>query len=463
MLFRDDACARRAFPGLLRPLLPLKFPLFAMTVPKFSFFLLSFGAAILAVPLAKCADDPPPSTNPTAASERLTLDAAIAEALAKNPAFQVINAEIAAAQGEIVTAQTRPNAELSFAPGMTRSRDGGTSYRFHGVVEYSRPIVFAGKRELLVAIAQRNVDLRRLGIDGLKFQLAANVRKAFYELLAAQRIVGLREQQLDSARTFQQAAARRAESGYASDFEAVRSQGDVINAQKLLRAAQGQITAARTELNLLMGRDPAGPLQADGSLDNNAPAFGVSALVGVALEKNPSLRAQAMQAEIAGLNVRRARYARKPEWSIGPSLEFTPSEQILGFGASVSLPNKNTGRGELLTATAEQRRVAAETERLRREIAGAVAKAAVNLGVARDQVALYAPAYLDQLKAVVEQAERSYAQNATSLLIYLDARRTYFDTLASYYESIADLASSRAELESAIGISLDSIPAQPAP
>jgi len=169
-----------------------------------------------------------------------------------------------------------------------------------------------------------------------------------------------------------------------------------------------------------------------------------------------------MQTEIAGLAVRRARYARKPEWSIGPSLEFTSAEQILGFGASVSLPNKDTGRGEMLSARAEERRVAAETERLRREIAGAVAKAAVSLGVARDQVALYSPAYLDQLKSVVETAERSYAQNATSLLIYLDARRTYYDTLASYYESIADLATSRAELESAVGASLDSIPVQPA-
>ena len=431
-----------------------------MTVSKFSLFFISLGASTLGTSHGWGADAP--GSEPTSA-ERVTLDAAIAEAANNNPAFRVIDAEIAAAEGDIVTAQTRPNDELSFAPGLKRTRDGGTSHEFHGIVEYSRPIVFAGKRELLIAIAQRNVELRRLGIEGLKFQLAANVRKAFYELLAAQRIVGLREQQLESARTFQAAAARRAESGYASDFEAVRSQGDVINAQKLLRAAQGQIAGARTELNILMGRDPDAPLVADGALDGNAPAMPQAALLAVALQRNPSLRAQAMQTEIAEMNLRRARFARKPEWSIGPSLEFTPSEQILGFGATVSLPNKSTGRGEVLTATAEMRRVAAETERLRREIIGAVAKAAVSLNTAHDQVALYSPAYLDQLKAVVEQAEQSYAQNATSLLIYLDARRTYYDTLASYYESIADLARSRAELESAVGTSLETNLSQPTP
>ena len=117
----------------------------------------------------------------------------------------------------------------------------------------------------------------------------------------------------------------------------------------------------------------------------------------------------------------------------------------------------------MLTATAEQRKVFAETERLRREIAGAVAKAATQMTTARSQLALYSPAYLEQLKSVVDQAARSYAQNATSLLIYLDAKRTYFDTLADYYEAIANLAGSRAELESAVGVPLESTPSSSTP
>ena len=186
-------------------------------------------------------------------------------------------------------------------------------------------------------------------------------------------------------------------------------------------------------------------------------------LVALSLEANPSLRVQAMQAELAGLNLRRARLARKSDFSVGPSLEYSKSEQILGISATVSLPDKNYGRGEVLTATAEQRRVLAETEQLRREIAGAVAKAATQMTTARSQLALYSPAYLDQLKSVVDQAERSYAQNVTSLLIYLDAKRTYFDTLADYYEAVANLASSRAELESAVGAPLESTPSSSTP
>ncbi len=427
-----------------------------MTASKFPFFLFSIGAALGFARPVLCADEPIPAASPaiTVPGDKLTLDSAIAEAVAQSPALRVIEADIDSARGEVQTASIRPNPELTFAPGLKHVREGDSSHNeFKGTLALSRQFVFPGKRELLVSIAERNVELRKLGIEGLRFQVTAAVRKTFYELLAAQAIVGLRQQQLESAQTFQQAAVRRAESGYASDFEAIKSQGEVINARKLLQAAENEIAAAQVELNLLLGRNPSAPLEVSGVLDG-ALARPMSDLVALALAENPSLRVQAMQAEIAGLNIRKARLVRKQDLTVGPSLEYSKSEQILGISATVALPGKNYGQGEILTATAEQRKVLAETERLRREITGAVAKAATQLAGARAQLALYSPAYLDQLKAVVEQAERSYTQNATSLLIYLDTKRTYFDTLADYHEAIANVTRSRAELESAVGISL---------
>ena len=73
------------------------------------------------------------------------------------------------------------------------------------------------------------------------------------------------------------------------------------------------------------------------------------------------------------------------------------------------------------------------------------------------QLALYTPEFRSRLHALVEQAEKSYAQSATTLLIYLDARRTYFDTLADYNDSLAKAAGARADLESAVGVPLDQL------
>ena len=94
-------------------------------------------------------------------------------------------------------------------------------------------------------------------------------------------------------------------------------------------------------------------------------------------------------------------------------------------------------------------------EKTRAEIAAEVTKASANLESARNQLALYSPEFLEQLRNLQTQAEQGYAQNATTLLIYLDARRTHFDTLADYYETLSKVAESRADLEAAVGVSLE--------
>ena len=130
---------------------------------------------------------------------------------------------------------------------------------------------------------------------------------------------------------------------------------------------------------------------------------------------------------------------------------------------TIALPFWDRKQGEVETATAEQQRLIAEVEKTRLEIAGAVTKTTKGLELARAELSLYTPAFLDRLKALVAQAEQSYAQSATSLLIYLDAKRTYFDTLASYYEALGDVAEQRAELESAVGVPLDLPASTPTP
>jgi cobalt-zinc-cadmium efflux system outer membrane protein len=274
-------------------------------------------------------------------------------------------------------------------------------------------------------------------------------------MLAAQQIAALRTEQIESAKTFYEAAIKRAEGGYASDFEAVKGQAELIDAQKLARAAEGQIATARVELNTLLGRDPSAPLRLNGTLRNAVPRGTTGNYVALALTRNPSLRTQEMQAQLAGLNLRKTRLGRHPDFAVGPRVEYTDREQTYGLGATVALPLWNQSQGEIQTARAEEQKEVAAAEKLRAEIAGAVTKASATLDVSREQLALYTPAFLDKLKAFVGQAEKSYAQNVTTVLIYLDAKRTYFDAVASYYETLGHVATSRAELESAIGVPID--------
>ena len=155
-----------------------------------------------------------------ASSGRMGINDAIADALGNNSELQVFEASVAASKGGVTTAKTFANPELSIAPGVKRVREGGTSTsQFHGNIGFNQLFKFPGKRALEIAIAERNVELQQLALEGFRFQLSAKVRKAFYEMLAAQKIIGLRKEQVGSAKTFVESARKRAESGYASDFD----------------------------------------------------------------------------------------------------------------------------------------------------------------------------------------------------------------------------------------------------
>lgn len=386
-----------------------------------------------------------------------TLPAAICEALKNHPEMRALEAAVASAKGGVTSARTFSNPELSIAPGVKRVVDPElTRTEFHGNFELSQTFEFPGKRALKTALAQKNVRIQELAIEGFRFELKAKVRRAFYELLTAQKAAQLRQEQVESAQTFVQSAKKRAEGGYASDFEVMKSQADLIAAERDLLDSKGKIASARVTLNTLMGRSPSAQLSLSGNLEGMPPRFGSPAeLMALAMARHPSLRTLDVQAETAGLNLRSARLARLPDFSVGPQVEYTQNEQIYGLGITVALPLWDRKRGEILTANAEQKKILAEIEKTRQEIAGGIVKSAEALQTAREQAALYTPEFLAKLKKLVAQAEESYAQSATTLIVYLDAKRTYFETLAQYNESLGNVAQQTAELESAVGVTLE--------
>ena len=392
----------------------------------------------------------------TATLRAETLKQLTAEAQRNNPELRVLEASIASAKGGVISAKTFANPELSAAPGWRRTRiEGGWTKEFDGQFALNQLFKFPGKRALEIAIAQRGLQAAELAREAFQFQIAAKMRRAFYEMLAAQKTIGVRKEQVESAKVFAESARKRAESGFAGDFETIKSQAELINANQALSDAQGRVVAARVNLNTLLGRSPSAPIEVDGTLENVGPRGGTPDFVALAMARNPAIRAQQLQTERAGLSLRATRFGRRPDFAIGPSVEYLRDEQTYGLGVTLALPLWDQKKGEIQTATAEQERALAELEKLRLEVRGEVTKSAEALRIASSQLALYSPAFLERLKAFVQQAEQGYAQNATTLIIYLDAKRTYFDALTNYYEALSKVAESRADLESAVGVPLE--------
>lgn len=403
-------------------------------------------------------------TNAAPGTNALTLDAAIRLALENNPEIRVLAADIASARGEVITARTWDNPEISgaYRPGRLSGAGEPTRVEWvHGALGLQQTILFPGKRTLQRAVADKNVEGRELALAGFRSQLSIQVRRAYYSLLAAQQVLPLREQRLTLAKTFVEAARKKVEAGVAPDFEATKAEVEVVNAQTALRLSQAQVVTARAALNTLLGRKPDGPLLLIGTLNADIRLPDEQNLLGQTLSRNPSFKIQAAEVERTGLNLRLVRKSRYPDFTVGPAYESEPGLQTFSFGVSLPLPLWDKKKGPIATATAEQQRALAELERLRQEIFRDVISAAQNLAAVKDALANYTPELFDRLKGALDSTQQSYSEGRTPLLLFLETQRTYFETQAGYFESLQRLYDSQAELESAVGVPLDQLSQSP--
>ena len=393
----------------------------------------------------------PPLTN------NVRLEQLIALALKRNPEMRIFEAEVAAARGGVITANTWDNPELSAGHRITHETENSRVEALHGQLGLQQTILFPGKRTLQRAVAQKNVEGRQVALAGLRSQLAIQVRRVYYTLLAAQQVLPLREQRLALAKTFVEAAKKKVDAGIAPDFEATKAEVEVVNAQTALRLAQAEVLRARTELNVLMGRKPDEPLLVSGALGPDVRLPDTQFLLQQTLARNPSLKVQAAEVERTGLNLRLVQKSRYPDFTVGPGYESEPGVQIFSFGVSMPLTLWDKKKGPIATATAEQERALGELEKLRQEILGRVTTAQQNLAAVKETLTNYTPEFLGRLRASLDAASQSYSEGRTPLLLFLETQRTYFETQASYFESLEKLYQSRAELESAVGIPLEEI------
>ena len=400
-----------------------------------------------------------PDTPSPEQRDAATLEVLISEAWAKNPEVRLFEAAVAGARGELVTAKTWNNPELSLAPGAVQTTESGSPSRtgFHGDFGVSQTVLFPGKRALQRAVAEKTVESRQLALNAFRTQLAIQVHRSFYRLLAARQVVALRQRHQQLAQSFLEAARKKVEGGFAPDFEQTKAEVDVAAGLKSLRQAEAEEAVARTALNSLVGRNLDATVAIAGEFSESPAVPDEATLLDHALARNPSLKIQAAEVERTGLSLALTKKSRLPDFTVGPSVEYREGEQIYGLGISLPFPLWDKKKGPIATATAEQQRALAELDTLRRDIVREVSSAAHLLTAARESLAIYTPAFRGKLKAALENASQTYSEGRTSLLIFLETERTYYDTEAAYYESLQRLYDAQAELEAGLGMPLNEL------
>jgi cobalt-zinc-cadmium efflux system outer membrane protein len=389
----------------------------------------------------------------------LTISEAVDEAQKHNPEIRALSAAVVSAHGELATAVTWSNPDLTTETGVRniRSGSGSSASEFHGLYQLSQTIEFPGKRRLRRAVAEKNIEVQELARTGFRNQLTIQVRHAYYTILVSEEILALKEQRLTLAKAFVESARKKVTGGVAQEFDATKAEVEAIAAQKELRDTQAQGVAARAALNTLLGREPRAELKVAGPLDMDVTLPDETNLLREVSMRNPSLLVQAAEAERASLNVQSVRRSRLPDFSVGPVVEYIKDEQTYDLGISLPLPLWDQKKGEIASAAAEQDKAEAELEVSRHEIIRAVTSAYHNLAAAKESLTLFTPDLLARLKTALDGAAQSYVEGRVSLLFYLETQRTYFDTQADYFDTLQKLYDAQAELQAAVGMPLSEL------
>lgn len=432
------------------------------------------GGAQEASPTMRTADAAR-QAKPSVPSSPLTVDAAVRIALDRNPLMR------AAAEGVHVAEAAVGEARAPYYPalGVSTSFARWETHAFlpEGLGGSAIPATIgptndwtaaltgrytvydSGRRaaDLRLALAQQRVAMQEAA--RVREDLALQVRRAFYALVAARDAERVAHTSLTRAEEHLRLAQERRAAGAVSGGDVVQAQVQVAEARLARVRVESLVQQARGGLNTAIGLPVATPIDTDSQPDPVAPpgAIGVSAGLAEALAQRPVIEAAMQRAVAATEAVSAARSAFGPkiaaEWSAGlRDNDVFPSDRDWRAGVIVtwSLFDGFAKQRRLAGARAARARDEANVERTKQAVEAEVWSAHAKLRETHEAIAA-ANALIRDADENVRIARERYRVGAGTVNELLDAQAALARADAVRAQAEWDYRTARATYEWSIG------------
>ena len=386
------------------------------------------------------------------ATNEVTLDALVADALAHNPELNFYRAEIAAAKGDRKSAATwqNPEAEISLGGKHARNNGGLSGEGVAWSVSVSQTFDYPGRIALRKAIANRQIDLAENGLAQFEAALAAKVRSSGYRLLIAQEKAEAAQQVAQRGQELVEALVQRESAGVSPLLEKRIIEANVITLRRKANEALKDAQIALLELNQLRGEPLNIPLTI-AKITLKFPSLpDTDKLLALSRTNNFELRQRRIELEQQGFKVELSKKDRLPSFKIAPYYSeegALDKEQTFGVGLSVPLPlwNRNTGNIE----TAKARHLQAETslQLAQRQTERDVREQALAYEVLLKEIQRLSPTAIDQLREAAELGDRHYRLGSLPISTYIELQKEYLDALEAILNTQADALESLQQVE----------------
>jgi cobalt-zinc-cadmium efflux system outer membrane protein len=306
---------------------------------------------------------PPPSVPRATATSAFSLHQLQNLALQHNPTIAQARAIINANQGTADQAGLYPNPVIGYT-GEQIGVEGTVGELQGGFI--SQEFVTGGKLRLSRRKYQQRVRIGQTYALAQRQRVLNGVALRFYDALAAQRIVEVRQRILSNAQDNVQTTHERLNLGQVNHAEMLRAEVEEQQDRLALLAAERQAVRAWRELASTVGtpRMPSSPLVGD--RDVHSPPLDWDDSLHRLLATSPELAAARQEVQHDEIMVQRERVQPIPNVRIGASVgqNFETPNTVAGVTIGLPLPIYNRNQGTIFQAESDLRRARAEVKRL---------------------------------------------------------------------------------------------------
>lgn len=314
-----------------------------------------------------------------------------------------------------------------------------------------------GKRGIRARVATDAATISKSELEAKKREVAAQVRKAFYDLLRSGDELHVHDEQVSTARQALEAARIKYSAGKVPQQDVLKAQVGVTKLIEHLVMLEQDAELSRSTLNTLLGRNPDTPLEVSGQYETPAQTPAFSELQRLALQSRPELATASASIKQAQDEAVLARKQYTPDFSANVGYMLMPSgsdhRNNYMIEGSMTLPwlNRRKHDSEINEANAAIAERQAEFDSMRLEVFQQIQEALVRLNAAKRLVDLYRNSLRPQTESTLRSTIIAYESDRTDILNLLDSQNTVLDVDYAYFRLLAEFEQRMAELELAVG------------
>ena len=395
----------------------------------------------------------------------VTVDELVARGLAESPDLRAVRAEIEAARGRVTQAALRPNPMLDLSGQKALSPDNNL------MVGVTVPLDLNGRKAGRVAVAERELAMKRAGVADRERRLRAEVRMKAGEWFAAHRNLAFTDELLQANRAALFVVEARAREGAVPPLEASLLLVEVNRLEASRRLLESRAEILALQLRALVGMPPEAPLALRGDLTSLPMVLDPGQAASRAVALRPDL--EMARLDIALAQARIENETAEGRWDASVSLGYQrqdfgyplngltstgatrPIQDVFhyfGGGVTVTLPVRNRNQGSVAAARAELQAAERRLEFATLIVGQEVAAALTQYDAAQRALELYTRGVRAVAQQNLQTVRQAYQLGRIPLLEVIAEQRRLIDVETGYTESLKQVYDAAVEIERAIAL-----------